>query len=214
MSPKVTTVDYGTGNLLSIANAIAHCGAEMVLTNSTGKIARAERLILPGVGAFKTAMDSLREHGLVDAIQKFAQTGRPFLGICVGMQMMLDVSEEFGEHKGLGLIPGRVIPIPPTGADGIPHKIPHIGWNVLRRSGGCRSWDGTILEKVPRNMNVYFVHSFTAVPQDEKHRLADTFYNGRRISAVIGKGHLYGNQFHPEKSGKNGLKIIKKFVEL
>ncbi len=214
MKPKVTVIDYGIGNIFSIANVLDYFGAEMILTSLPAEVAEAERLILPGVGAFRDGMEGLRIRNLTDAIHTFVEKERPFLGICLGMQMMLDLSEEFGEHEGLGLIPGRVVLIPNTGKDGTPHKIPHIGWNIIKRPENDREWEGTILQDIPEETAVYFVHSFSAVPENEEHRLADTFYNGRRISAVITKGYLYGCQFHPEKSGDKGLFIIKNFLEV
>ena len=129
MSISVTVIDYGVGNLLSVSRALEHCGAQVDLADNPAQIARAHRLVLPGVGAFKDGMDGLRERALVEPIRQYASGGRPLLGICLGMQLLLDVSEEFGAHEGLGLIPGRVAAIPATTADGVPHKIPHIGWN-------------------------------------------------------------------------------------
>ena len=210
---KVTVIDYGIGNLFSIANALNHCGAEMVFTADPAKVAAAERLVLPGVGAFKDGMAGLAERGLVDAVREYAHKERPFLGICLGMQMMLSASEEFGEHEGLGLIPGRVRAIASQGPDGTPHKIPHISWSPLLPAGDA-GWGGTLLDGVAPGSTAYFVHSFTPVPDAEEHRLADTSYNGVRLSAVIARGHMYGTQFHPEKSGGLGLRMLNTFLNL
>lgn len=212
--PSVTIIDYGVGNLLSVARACLHCGAEPMLTTSAEDILAAERIILPGVGAFAKGMEGLHKYGLVDAIKQYAGSGRPFLGICLGMQMMFDSSEEFGNHKGLGLIPGTVVAIPPTATDGTPHKIPHIGWNSLVLPVSLSTWDETILAGIAPYASVYFVHSFTAVPADQANRLADCLYNGRLISAAVRHGNLYGCQFHPEKSGEVGLAIIQNFIRL
>jgi len=209
---SVTIIDYGMGNLLSVSRAFAHCGAQPVLTATPEGIRAAERLVLPGVGAFADGMAGLRERGLIDPIREHAAGGKTFLGICLGMQMMLDSSEEFGSHAGLGLIPGRVVAIPPTGVDGKPHKIPHIGWNGLVPSSVATAWNGTVLEGIRPGAAAYFVHSFTAVPVDPAHRLADCLYNGRVIAAVIRAGEVYGCQFHPEKSGEVGLDIVRDFL--
>jgi glutamine amidotransferase len=214
MRPKVTIVNYGLGNLFSIANALEHCGGDVRVTDNPREVTRADRIVLPGVGAFSDGMDGLRKRSLVDPIKEFVLSGRPLLGICLGMQIMFDVSEEFGEHKGLGFISGRVVLIPDASIDGTPHKIPHIGWNGIEPSSGSDRWGGTILRNIPHETSFYFVHSFTAVPENEEHRLADTFYNGRRLLAVIKKGNLCGSQFHPEKSGEKGLRILGNFIML
>ncbi|MBP2667422.1 MAG: hisH, partial [Firmicutes bacterium] len=201
MRHKVTVVDYGVGNLLSVCRALTHNGADVITTEDPEKILEAERLVLPGVGAYADAMNGLRVRNLVGAIQQYAQTGRPFLGICLGMQMMLDNSEEFGSHEGLGLIPGSVIKISATDIDEKPHKVPHIGWNTLKQPAGrdATYWQDTLLRGLQTDASVYFVHSFTALPSVQEHRLADTYYGGRLISAVIHRDNLYGCQFHPEK---------------
>lgn len=210
---KVTVIDYGIGNLLSVSRAFEYWGAEVILAGSPEAIARADRLVLPGVGAFADGMAGLKNRCLVDPMKEYASKGRPFLGICLGMQMMLDTSEEFGNHQGLGLISGKVAHIPHTGVNGQPHKIPHIGWNQLIPGSG-KGWPGTVLSDIKPGSSVYFVHSFTSVPSRDEHRLADCLYNGRVISAVIKKDLLYGCQFHPEKSGEVGLKILKNFIDL
>jgi glutamine amidotransferase len=212
MSRKVVVVDYGIGNLLSVTRALSQVGADAVLSNSPNEVGNADRLILPGVGAFGDGMAGLAAAGLTDAVKRYAERGRPFLGICLGMQMMLDTSMEYGSHAGLGLIAGTVVLVPATTSENKPHKIPHIGWNRLLPSG-C-SWSGTILEGLSDDRNTYFVHSFMADPADPAHRLADCDYNGRRVSAAIRRDHLYGCQFHPEKSGPVGLRILQRFVAL
>jgi glutamine amidotransferase len=210
--PAVTVVDYGVGNLFSVRRALEHCGADVCLTSDPGRVAASSRLVLPGVGAFADGMRGLRERGLVEPIRAYAARGGRFLGICLGMQMMLEVSEEFGEHEGLGIMPGRVVPVPATTADGRRHRVPHIGWGDLRRADPARGWQGTLLAAVPEGASVYFVHSFTAQPDREEHRLADCDYDGRRLAAVVGTGEVCGCQFHPEKSGETGLRIIRAFL--
>jgi imidazole glycerol-phosphate synthase subunit HisH len=169
---------------------------------------------LPGVGAFADGMSGLIERGLDQVLMEFADTCKPLLGICLGMQMLASISEEFGEHKGLGVIPGRVLPIPKTTTDGLPHKIPHIGWAQLFPPNDRTGWQGSILEGLNLADAVYLVHSFAVHPDDDSHRLADCDYNGRIISAAIRRGNVYGTQFHPEKSGLVGLKIIRNFMAL
>lgn len=207
----VTIIDYGIGNLLSVARAFEHCGASVFLTDDPSKIKCADYLVLPGVGAFADGMAGLTERGLVDPIKAFAAKERPFLGICLGMQMMLDESEEFGANRGLGLIPGKVVAIPAVGSDGTAHKIPHIGWNEIYAPTGIQ-WKGTILDNMRDATPFYFVHSFTVVPAHQEHRLADCCYNGQLIAASIKNENIYGCQFHPEKSGISGLEIINGFL--
>lgn len=207
MSLQVTVIDYGIGNVHSVVKALAFHGAAVSLSDQPDAIARADRLVLPGVGAFADGMKGLRERGLVEPIRAFVRTGRPFAGICLGMQLLLARSEEFGEHEGLGIIPGSVVAIPPT--PGV--KIPHIGWNRIEpRPGG--TWSGTALEGTEPGTMVYFVHSFTAQPRDESDRLADAWYGGHRISAAVRHENVYGFQFHPEKSGTAGLQILANFL--
>jgi len=214
MNTSITIVDYGVGNLLSVARAFEHCGAEVTISDSAETILNSDRLLLPGVGAFADGMAGLAERGLIDPLRAFAESDRPFMGICLGMQLMFEVSEEFGEHRGLSIIPGRIQAVPTLGLDGMPHKIPHIGWNQLVRPDSEPSWNGTILEGVAEQEAFYFVHSYAAVPLHSEHRLADTLYDGQVISAVIRHGSVYGCQFHPEKSGHAGLRVIENFCAL
>lgn len=209
-NPEITVIDYGVGNLLSVQRGLEHCGASVLLTSDPAQVRAAERVVLPGVGAFSNAMTALRELGLVPAIQEIAARGTPLLGICLGMQLLLDESDEFGLTAGLGIIPGRVVAIPARTVQQEAQKIPHIGWNELQPAGTL-SWQKTMLEDVMFGEAVYFVHSFMAVPSDPAHRRADCLYGGHRIPAVIGKGRTTGCQFHPEKSGEVGLKILRRF---
>jgi glutamine amidotransferase len=213
-TPIVTVVDYGMGNLLSVTRAFEHCGARPVLSERPEEVAKADYLVLPGVGAFADGMAGLRQRGLVEAVREQAATGRPLLAICLGMQMLLAESTEFGRHEGLNLIAGVVDEIPRTAADGTPHKVPHIGWAALERPAGVPAdwWAGTLLEGIDPGTAAYFVHSFTAIPDASEARLADAFYNGRRVSAVVRRGNVFGTQFHPEKSGPAGLRMISRFL--
>ena len=196
---KVTIIDYGLSNLLSVQHAFAHFGAETLLTSKPEDVLAADALVLPGVGAFQDGMAGLEKLGLVEPIRQKAAAGTPLLGICLGMQMLFDESEEFGLHKGLGLIPGRVVKIPDTDIDGCPQRVPHISWNPLYPGGSRADFGGTVLAAVQ--------------PGEETDCLAFTVYGGRRICAAATHGSVLGCQFHPEKSGEVGLKIIEKFLK-
>jgi len=214
-SGKVTVIDYGIGNLLNVVRALQHCGAKVTVVENAAQVADLpDRLVLPGVGAFTDGMLELKARGFDDLVKSFALTERPFLGICVGAQMLFDVGEEFGDHAGLGLIPGRVAPVPHLDASGKPHRIPHIGWSALGQPAARSSWKNTILGATEPMEPMYFVHSFAPMPTNEDHRLADTYYNGVRICAAVASGSIYGCQFHPERSAQHGLDILSTFLEL
>lgn len=210
--PEVTVIDYGVGNLLSVRRGLEHCGARVTVSADADAIVSAPRVVLPGVGAFAGGMTELRRRGLDMVVREVADRGTPLLGICLGMQMLLDESEEFGITPGLGLIPGRVVPVPAQTVDGRPLKIPHIGWNTLIPVRGDECWKRTLLRDVPRGEAVYFVHSFMARPADPAHGIADCLYGGVPISAAIGRDNVFGCQFHPEKSGKAGLTMLRTFL--
>lgn len=214
MSARVVVVDYGVGNLHSVQKAFKHAGAEVVITSDPEQVRSADRLILPGVGAFADAMRELSTRGLVDAVKAHAATGRPFMGICVGMQLLLAESTEFGRHAGLGVIPGTVEKIPDHNV-----KVPHVGWNAIAPPNGA-SWRGSPLEALQgaegadAKPMVYFVHSFNAVPANESDRLADAAYGDHRICAGVRRDNVFGFQFHPEKSGPVGLRILERFLAI
>jgi imidazole glycerol-phosphate synthase subunit HisH len=214
MTGNVLVVDYGVGNVLSVCRAFEHCGATVKLSGEPDDILAADRIVLPGVGAIGHCMDELKQRKLIGPISEFSQNDRPFLGICVGMQLMMETSREFTERECLGWFPGNVIEVPGEDKNGLPHKIPHIGWSSLKTAGSSNLWNGTILDGIEQDEAVYFVHSFMAEPADENSRLADTSYNGIRVCAALRRGALYGTQFHPEKSGTVGLRIIQNFVNL
>jgi glutamine amidotransferase len=214
VTAAVSVLDYGIGNLLSVTRALSASGAEPRLVTSADEVRAADRLIVPGVGAFGRCSEVLQERGLTEAILSYCGFQRPFLGICVGMQLMMDFSTEFGRNEGFGLVPGKVDVIPATGDNGKPHKIPHIGWSQLRRAASGCDWGGTPLEGIDEGSYVYFVHSYTAYPDDPAFRVADAYYDGCEIAAMIGQGSLFGVQFHPEKSGQVGLQMLSNFVKL
>ncbi len=208
---QVSIIDYGMGNILSVRRAFENQSVKVKYVASAEEVYRSEYLVLPGVGAFKNGMKELESRNLIHAIQKYCQENRPFLGICLGMQMMLDESEEFGNTRGLGIIPGKVVRMKDKNSDGIYQKIPQVGWNKLKMQ---QKTEGTILDGMLENTEMYFVHSFAAEPADNKYRLADIDYGGWMVSAAIKKGNCYGTQFHPEKSGGKGLKIIHNFMKI
>jgi len=210
-STPVAVVDYGIGNLYSVRRALERCGGDVTLSSDPTALERAERLVLPGVGAFAGGMAGLRERGLVELIRRYAASGRPLLSICLGMQMLATASEEFGIHEGLDLIPGRVRAVPDRDTAGRPHKVPHIGWTALRTPAGA-SWRESLLADTPEGTSVYLVHSFAVVPDDPAHRLADCEYGGHAVCAAIARGAITGFQFHPEKSGEAGLRILRRFL--
>jgi len=197
-------IDYGMGNLRSVRNAVAHLeGGDAELVASAEEARRADRLILPGVGAFGAAMRRLEERDLVTAIPELVREGRPLLGICLGMQLLADTSSEHGEHAGLGLISGQVELLPVA-----PLRIPHVGWNSLEVRDSTPLLDG--LDPDP---SFYFVHSFEFTPSDPAHVTATTEY-GRPVVAVVENGAVMGTQFHPEKSQAAGLRVLANFLAM
>lgn len=211
-SQEVVIIDYGVGNLLSVKRGLECVGAKVTLTSNPEVILRSKKVVLPGVGAFPKAMKALIDQDLVSTIQEFVKLGNSLLAICLGMQLLLDESEEFVLTSGLGLIPGRVIQIPSATTEGGLQKIPHIGWNELQASDTRKGWSETLLHDIQSGESVYFVHSYMAQPINPLHRVADVNYGGYQIPAVISKDRITGCQFHPEKSGEVGLKILKRFV--
>lgn len=204
----IAIIDYGVGNIFSLECSFKYIGADAYLTSDKDVIARADRIVLPGVGAFGDAAKKLRSSGLWDTVVE-ESSKKPLLGICLGMQMLLGKSYEFGEHTGLGLIPGEVVPI----ADEIPkdYKIPHIGWNPLHFPKDKPK--SPIFKYTGEGDCVYFVHSYYA-RTDEKSLIASTEYGAELTAAVGDGGHVFGVQFHPEKSGDVGLDILRAFAEI
>ena len=209
----VTIVDYGIGNIKSVQRGLERVGATAVLSSDPEEVANADRVILPGVGAFKDGMNGLKKTGMVDAIYQFCNKGNPLLGICLGMQMLLQQSEEFGIHQGLSLIDGTVSKIPQTEDGSFKRKTPHIGWNALKRPHQ-QDWSKSCLKDIEEGEFFYFIHSFTTVPTRPEDELAYCIYEGLHITAAIQKENIIGVQFHPEKSGEVGLKILKQFVAI
>jgi glutamine amidotransferase len=215
MTVKVTIADYGVGNLLNVVRAFQHCGADVHVTEDPATIAGSDRLVVPGVGAFEDSINELKKRGFADAVKRYAESGRPLFGICVGMQMLFDASEEFGEHAGLGILPGRVAAVPNLTTEGLPQRVPHIGWNHLVSPEHGNDWQGTLLQSFEAaRPAVYFVHSFAAQPANDQDRLADCFYGGHRICAAVRRDNIVATQFHPERSGEIGLTMVRSFLAL
>ena len=202
-------IDYGVGNLFSLSCSLRYLGAEAVITADPAEIRGAGRIILPGVGAFGDAADKLAATGLIPVLKEQAAAGKPLLGICLGMQLLLEKSYEFGEHRGLGFIRGSVRPLDAAlEKTGTSLKIPHMGWNALR----ILQPDCPILRDTPPGTHVYFVHSFYGTDCQEN-VAADAEY-GVQVPAVVWRDNVYGCQFHPEKSGEAGLRLLRTFTEL
>ncbi|MEK4003365.1 imidazole glycerol phosphate synthase subunit HisH [Paenibacillus sp. FSL H3-0333] len=199
----VAIVDYGMGNLHSVSKAVERLGYTSLVTSDAAEILAADSVILPGVGAFGDAMEHLRESGMDDVVRAAASAGQPVLGICLGMQLLFSSSEEHGEHKGLGLLPGAVVRFAPR--DG--YKVPHMGWNKL----SFRQPESPLLAGLTEG-HVYFVHSYHALAADSD-LLAVTDY-GYPVTAIVGRDNVYGMQFHPEKSGELGMKLLGNFLQL
>jgi len=203
----IAVIDYGVGNLFSLCCSLKYIGREAVITGDKAVIKRCDKMLLPGVGAFEDAMMKLRDGSLNEFIIQEVKSGKPLLGVCLGMQLLFDRSLEFGRHEGLGLISGAVMPIENRIPEG--YKIPHIGWNALKFPEGARS---PLLKYTSEGDHVYFVHSYHA-EQCEQAVTATAEY-GAELTAAVSMGNVFGTQFHPEKSGEVGLNILRAFAEL
>lgn len=199
-------IDYGVGNLFSLRSSFAAIGEDAFVSGDAAELQKADRLILPGVGAFGDAAEKLEASGLAAFVCQWAESGKPLMGICLGMQLLFEQSEEYGLHRGLGLLKGSVVPMEGALPEGL--KIPHIGWNSLR----FHKKDCPLFKYLKDGEHVYFVHSFYAVGCEDS-LAADTEY-GANLTAAVAKGNVMGCQFHPEKSGAAGLSILKAFTEL
>jgi glutamine amidotransferase len=205
----IAIVDYGVGNLRSVQKGLERVGATAVVTSDRTTLAAARGLILPGVGAFGDAMSNLRKRRLIEPVLQHATRGKPLLGICLGMQLLFESSEEMGQHTGLGLLPGRVVRFPEGDL-----RVPHIGWNALQKPEGTLAWeDGTLLAHIEDGSYAYFVHSYYALPDEPADILATTEY-GLAFASVVGRGLLHGAQFHPEKSQEVGLQLLANFARI
>ena len=199
----VGIIDYGVGNLFSLKSSVKAIGEEAFVSGNAEELAKADRLVLPGVGAFEDAANKLRQSGLDSFVREQAKLGKPLLGICLGMQLLFEKSFEYGEHEGLGLLKGQVVSM--EGRVPVDLKIPHMGWNALEVRGG------KLLQNVD-GQYVYFVHSYFAEGCEDS--LAAVTEYGIPITAAVEKGNIFGCQFHPEKSGNVGLSILRRFCEV
>jgi glutamine amidotransferase len=202
----IAIVDYNMGNLASVQNAFATLGTQTVVESNPENFQKYEKLILPGVGAFGDAMEHLRERNMIEAIKEFAASGKPMLGICLGMQLLFESSEEFGSNEGLGLIKGKVVAFDASKFSE-PLKIPHMGWNRMFTK------EHPLFEGLDAEHYLYFVHSFHAVCANEEESIGKTVY-GYEFSSAVASNNIMGIQPHPEKSHKNGLKILENFINL
>lgn len=202
----IAIIDYNMGNLASVKNAFAKLGQETIVESDPAKFQEYDKLILPGVGAFGDAMEHLQERNMVDAIKAFAKSGKPMLGICLGMQLLFESSEEFGAHKGLALIKGKVVKFKKKNFDEA-LKIPHMGWNRMFTK------KHPLFENLDDEHYLYFVHTYHAVCDDEKDIIGETYY-GYKFTSAVAHGNIMGIQPHPEKSQDNGLKILENFIQL
>ncbi|MGO4499583.1 imidazole glycerol phosphate synthase subunit HisH [Paenibacillus sp. 2RAB27] len=198
----IAIIDYGMGNLHSVSKAVERLGYEAVVTGDPEQILAAEGAILPGVGAFGDAMEHLRESGLDEVVKQYAASGKPLIGICLGMQLLFTSSEEHGQHEGLGLLPGSVVRFRGD------YKVPHMGWNLL----SYKQSESPIFKGIEEG-HVYFVHSYHVKPERESDLLAVTDYY-QPVTAIVGRDNVYGMQFHPEKSGDNGMQLLGNFLTL
>ncbi|NDL68679.1 imidazole glycerol phosphate synthase subunit HisH [Anaerotalea alkaliphila] len=197
---KIGIIDYGMGNLKSVSNALDYIGADHLISSKVEELEVCDKLILPGVGAFKDAVARIRKMGIDAMLHRFHQQGKPLLGICLGMQLLFDSSTEFGEHEGLGLLPGRIVKME------VPLKVPHMGWNSLIIKKEEPMFHGLTPESY-----VYFVHSYHL--ETEADVVSATTFYGKEIQIAAQSGNTYALQFHPEKSGDTGLQILKNFID-
>ena len=207
----IAVIDYGMGNLRSVQKALETVGARAILTHDPQEILNADSVVLPGVGAFKDCMANLKRLGLVDPVRATIESGKPFLGICLGLQLKFEESEEFGPVHGLGILPGKVVRFPEGGSEtesGAPMKIPHMGWNSVRFNT-----NHPVLEGITQDSFFYFVHSYYASPEDPAGVSGTTEY-GIPFCSIYAKDNLVATQFHPEKSGPAGLRFYKNFIGL
>jgi glutamine amidotransferase len=211
MTPRVIIIDYGAGNLRSVARAVAHAGREPIVTSEPRDVASADAAIMPGVGAAADTMRNLREHNLVEPVREYIASGKPFFGVCMGQQALLSVSEEGGEHECLGIIPGRVKKLP-SSANGNGHgarlKIPQMGWNRVRQKA-----EHPIFEGIEDDSYFYFLHSYYPAPDDEDVVIGETEY-GVTFASVLARDNIVATQFHPEKSSDAGLRMYANFLRI
>ena len=207
---SIAVIDYDVGNIRSIISAIEKVGAHPIFSRDASEVMSADGLVLPGVGAFPFGILKLKEYELDQIINKFAESNKPILGICLGMQLLFSKSEEYGVTNGLGLIPGVVRKLQLL--DPFVKRLPHVGWNGLELPP-TQSWDNNILSGIKINQDMYFVHSFEAVPDNKNHVLSTTKYSNNQFCSAVRRNNIFGCQFHPEKSAEGGLKVLHNFIQ-
>jgi len=206
----IVILDYGLGNLFSVQHVCEHLGYETRITQDKNDIASADAVILPGVGAFGDAIRNMHSLDLVSPVKDFISSGKPFMGVCLGMQLLFSESEEFGTHKGLDIIGGSIKKFPSVTAAGNRIRVPQISWNHVLQTG--KGWNGSPLAGMENGMYMYFVHSYYAVPADPEVVLTETEYEGIRYCSAVKKGNVFATQFHPEKSAAKGIEIYKNWL--
>jgi glutamine amidotransferase len=206
---RVAVIDYDAGNIFNVTRAFEYLDCDTRLCQHADDLANSDYLVLPGVGAFGDGMASLRKRDLVEPILNWVASGKPFIGICLGMQLLLSSSEEFGNHSGLALVPGEVRRLPSQ--PGL--KVPNIGWHTLVPGADIDDWSDSHLRDIEQDRDMYFVHSYAAYPEHSEHWLARTAFGDHWFCSVIGRDNVFGCQFHPEKSGVAGLRILRRFLE-
>ncbi|MCP4379108.1 MAG: imidazole glycerol phosphate synthase subunit HisH [bacterium] len=204
-------IDYGMGNIRSVHRALERAGGDTMLVTGPDQLAKVDKIVLPGVAAFEDAMSQLKSQGLLEAITQAVEQGTPYLGFCLGLQLLFDISYENGEHQGMGLIPGKVVRFDLDNYDSeIPMRVPHMGWNKIE-------WDKDkncpMLDRIDNGQYAYFAHSYHVIPDDEN-IIATTTEYGYRFTSAIWKDHIFATQFHPEKSQAVGLTLLENFVKL
>ena len=210
---KVAIVDYGLGNLFSIQQACEHAGMDVHITGEASELTTADAVLLPGVGAFANAMQALNDLGLVAPIQDLAVAGKPLIGVCLGLQLLMGESHEFGSHPGLGLIDGTVERLGGDGAGGSKLKVPQVGWKKIKRPDGV-DWQGGVYDGIDAETYMYFVHSYYVKPDDPAHVLSTTGFGDVDFCSSVLKGNIYACQFHPERSGSQGLLVYDNMARM
>jgi glutamine amidotransferase len=212
----VAIIDYRMGNMFSVQHACRHAGLSSFITSDGKEISRADGAILPGVGAFGEAMQNLDRLGLVGIIKDCIWSGKPFMGVCLGMQLLFTESDEFGLSRGLDIVGGRIVKFPSETSGRSKVKVPQIGWNRIQRPRVCSAdcWEGTPLQETPDGAYMYFVHSYYAIPASDSVTLSKTSYGGIDYCSSLVADNVFATQFHPEKSAKEGIAIYKKWLEL
>lgn len=214
---RVAIVDFGLGNLYSVKHACAHVGLTAAVTSSPAEVSAADAIILPGVGAYADAMNTLDRLGLSNVIREFVASGRPLVGICLGMQLLMSTSDEFGRHEGLGIIDGSVVRFQDPAAGGRKLKVPQIGWNGIHRvpaQDGRDPWTATFLDGIAEGEPMYFVHSYVVQPADPRVVLSTTTYGDAQFCSSLRYKNVAACQFHPERSGPQGLKIYRNLARM